>query len=86
MRLIDADRLLKHTKFYNLKNGNKAIDEIDILHAPTVQAIPLDKVKQAIQEMDDLANHKIKPVSCDQSVAIEMCINIIKRLIIESEE
>lgn len=40
-RLIDADRLLKRTKFYNLPNGNKAIDEIDILHAPTVQAIPI---------------------------------------------
>ena len=41
MRLIDADRLLKHTKFYNLKNGNRAIDEIDILHAQTVKAIPI---------------------------------------------
>ena len=40
-RLIDADRLLKHTKFYDLPNGNRAIDEIDILHAPTVQAIPI---------------------------------------------
>lgn len=47
MRLIDADRLLQHTKFYNLKNRNRAIDEIDILHAPTVEAIPLDEVKQA---------------------------------------
>lgn len=41
MRLIDADRLLQRTKFYNLKNGNRAIDEIDILHAQTIQAIPI---------------------------------------------
>lgn len=41
MRLIDADRLLQCTKFYNLKNGNRAIDEIDILHAQTVKAIPI---------------------------------------------
>ena len=53
MKLIDADRLLQHTKFYNLKNGNRAIDEIDILHAPTVNAISLDKVKQAKEEMKE---------------------------------
>ena len=41
MSLIDADRLLQRTKFYNLKNGNRAIDEVDILHAPPVQAIPI---------------------------------------------
>lgn len=51
MRLIDADRLLQRAKFYNLKNGNRAIDEIDILHAPTVNAISLDKVKQAREEI-----------------------------------
>lgn len=53
-RLIDADRLLKRTKFYNLPNGNRAIDEIDILHAPTVNAIPLDKVKQTREEIKNI--------------------------------
>lgn len=52
MRLIDADRLLQRTKFYNLKNGNRAIDEIDILHAPTVKAIPIAKVKQAREKIE----------------------------------
>ena len=86
MRLIDADSLIDelarepmNTRTYSRASGL-------ILEEPTVQAIPLDKVKQAIQVMDNLANHKIKPISFDQSVAIEMCINIIKRLIIESEE
>ena len=85
-RLIDADRLLKRTKFYDLPNGNRAIDEIDILHAPTVQAIPLDKVKQAREEMDKLASHKVRPISFDQSVAIDMCIGILDKLIEESEK
>lgn len=56
-RLIDADRLLKRTKFYDLPNGNRAIDEIDILHAPTVQAIPLDEVKQTREDMCMLSKH-----------------------------
>lgn len=47
-------------------------------------AIPLDKVKDAIQEMDDLASHKVRPISFDQAVAIDMCIDIVKKLI-ESE-
>lgn len=55
----------------------------DDLYVP--KSISIERIKQAIQEMDDLANHKIKPISFDQSIAIEMCINIIKRLIIESE-
>ena len=35
-RLIDADRLIRKSKPYHLKNGFDAIPEIDIKHAPTV--------------------------------------------------
>lgn len=55
----------------------------DDLYVP--KSISVERIKQAIQVMDDLANHKIKPISFDQSVAIDMCIDIIKRLIAESE-
>jgi hypothetical protein len=45
----------------------------------------LDKVKQAREEMKKLANHKVRPISCEQEVAVEMCIAILDKLI-ESEE
>lgn len=48
------------------------------------KAIPLDKVKQAREEMDKLASHKVRPISFDQAVAIDMCIGILDKLI-ESE-
>ena len=50
-----------------------------------VKAIPLDKVKKAREEMDKLASHKVRPISFDQAVAIDMCIVILDKLI-ESEE
>ena len=86
MRLIDADSLIDELAREPMNTRTYSRASELILEEPTVKAIPLDKVKQAIQEMDDLANHKIKPVSFDQSVAIDVCIYIIKRLIIESEE
>jgi uncharacterized protein (UPF0371 family) len=81
MRLIDADKLLKYTKFYNLKNGNRAIDEIDILHAPTVKAIPLEKVKQAVEEIQ-----KLRGCSCSCSDGIIDDVEDILDKLIESEE
>ena len=46
----------------------------------------VDKVKQAREEMNKLASHKVRPISFDQAVAIDMCIAIIDKLIAESEE
>ena len=45
--------------------------------------VSLTKVKQARKEMDDLASHKVRPISFEQSVAIDMCINILDKLIEE---
>lgn len=44
-----------------------------------------EKIDKAIEEMNRLADHKIRPISFDQSVAIDMCIDILKKYI-ESEE
>lgn len=47
MRLIDADRLLTNrikSAYYHLPNGDIAIPIIDIEHAPTIEAVPLDKL------------------------------------------
>ena len=46
----------------------------------------LDKVKQAREEMDKLASHKVRPISFDQAVAIDMCIKILDELIKEVED
>ena len=87
MRLIDADRLLKITKFYNLKNGNRAIDEIDILHAPTVQAIPLDKIKQAREEIQKLVDMCGSDTVADLNMksGLGLALEKIDKLIAESE-
>jgi hypothetical protein len=45
-----------------------------------IKAIPLEKIKQARKEMDDLASHKVRPISFDQAVAIDMCIKILDKL------
>lgn len=86
MKLIDADRLLQHTKFYNLKNGNRTIDEVDILHAQTVNAIPLDKVKQAKKEIESLSQYGAK-FSDEFATLIDRkdVLEIINKLI-ESED
>lgn len=36
-------------------------------------------ISKAIEEMEDLANHKIRPISFDQAVAVDMCLEILKR-------
>ena len=36
-------------------------------------------VAKAIEEMDKLASHKVMPISFDQAVAIDMCIEILKK-------
>lgn len=60
---------------------HKELDKI-----PSVKAIPLEKVKQAREEMDKLASHKVRPISFEQAVAIDMCIKILDKLIEEVEE
>ena len=49
----------------------KALEQEDVL----------DKIRA---EMDDLASHKIHPISFDQAVAVDMCINIIDKYKAES--
>lgn len=54
MRLINADRLTRPEilgKYYHLPNGDTAIPIIDIKNAPTVDAVPLDKLCELLAEM-----------------------------------
>lgn len=52
-------------------------------YIPSVEAVERAKIDKALKEMDDLASHKVRPISFDQSVAVDMCINILKRNICE---
>ena len=71
--------ITKGFEYISIEDAIRVVSE-----RPTIQAIQLDKVKQAREEMDMLARHKVKPISFDQEVAIDMCIGILDKLI-ESE-
>lgn len=56
MRLIDADKLTRPeilSKYYHLPNGDIAIPIIDIKHAPTVDAVPLDELCKILADNND---------------------------------
>lgn len=78
MRLIDADKLL-HQGYDCVVDGisydscNKSMDIEDI---PTVKAIPLDRIKQAREEME-IASY---------SKGYDDVLEILDKLIAESEE
>ena len=62
MRLIDATELLKEEKmhlYYHLKNDDIAIPIIDIEHAPTVDAIPIERLEQEIDCYIDLGLNSV---------------------------
>ena len=43
-------------------------------------------IEKSIDEMDELAKHKVKPISFDQQVAIEDCIKILTKNIESCEQ
>jgi hypothetical protein len=73
--------ITKGFKYISIEEAIRVVSE-----RQTVKVIPLDKIKQAREEMNKLASHKVRPISFDQSVAIDMCIGILDKLIEESEE
>ena len=101
-RLIDADKLLEYGACPNDCNGTttcaedyehlhcpvRVFDIESINDAPTVKAIPLDKVKQAIEEIankyDDLANAWCEREEGRNEAILEV-LEILDKLIAESE-
>lgn len=43
------------------------------------EVVKKSKIDKTLKEMDDLASHKVRPISFDQAVAVDMCIGILKR-------
>lgn len=99
MRLIDADVLPEISLF-------GTTEYINVNKAPTVKAIPLDKIKKAIEQIIDekdfaYADFERYKVEClrqewedvydslpadDFRYGMERCLEILNRLIAESEE
>jgi hypothetical protein len=74
---INNDKIELVSK-YDVRKLNRLLDAKDKMW--------LVKIKKAREEMDKLASHKVRPISFDQSVAIDMCIGILDKLIEESED
>ena len=88
MRIIDADRLpysnIKTNEYGYVETTKTVVLEEDIVHAQTVQAIPLAKVKQAREEIDSIVGSKGFD-DYDYCSGLICARNILDKLI-ESEE
>ena len=82
---IDRTELETDTEWSEYEDGFVSYSQSQIQGMPKADVIERSKIDKALKEMDDLASHKVHPISFDQSVAIDMCIAIIKRNIREVE-
>lgn len=88
MKLIDKSKI----DFTTIEPYEYASEEMevvfkeDIERLPEVKAIAKSVIDDIINKLTDLADHKIKPISFDQELAINICIDIINKTIAESEE
>ena len=87
MRLIDADRLpysnIKTNEYGYVETTKTVVLEEDIVHAQTVQAIPLEKVKQARESIVYPSGEDIE--FSDYVKALNRTLQIIDNLIAEAE-
>jgi hypothetical protein len=89
MDLIDRDELELDTEWSDYCDGYISYSQSQINGEPTVQAIPLDKVKQAREEIDDLDRYFDNDYFSSNSDAMFKCsdvLAILDKLIAESEE
>lgn len=75
------NELCRLTRYRDLF-ATRTIETIEkfINEQPIANVIEIEKIDKAIKEMEELADHKIKPISFDQEVAIDMCIEILKEI------
>ena len=91
MRLIDADKLsyssIKTNKYGYVETTETVVLEEDIANAQTVKAIPLDKVKQAREEIDDLYRYYDNDYNTSDGEPMFKCSEVFEILdkLIESE-
>jgi hypothetical protein len=89
MDLIDRNELEPDTEWSDYYDGYMSYSQSQINGAPTVKAIPLDKVKQAREEITkqfvDLQDGSEEWRSYVNETVLE-CVEIMDKLIAESEE
>lgn len=75
------NELCRLTRYRDLF-ATRTIETIEkfINEQPIANVIEIEKIDKAIKEIEELADHKIKPISFDQEVAIDMCIEILKEI------
>lgn len=78
-RYIDADTASKYMP-YSCADVWHMLSNI-----PPADVIEREKINKAIEEMDKLASFKIMAISFDQSLAVRMCIKILKGIIGENK-
>lgn len=83
---IDREKLLEELKEsakYHAGNSREESllyrDRTIIREQPTADVIERKKIDTAIKEMEKLAAHKVRLISFEQSMAIDICIDILKR-------
>lgn len=88
MKLIDKSKIDFTTiePYEYASEETEVVFKEDIERLPEVKAIAKPVIDDIINKLTDLADHKIKPISFDQELAINICIDIINKTIAESEE
>jgi len=88
MRLIDADELELDTEWSEYYDGFTSYSQSQINEAEEVKAIPLDKVKQAREEMENEVFDSLDDDGSDWFTAdkVSECMAILDRLIMEETE
>jgi len=88
MKLIDADELELDTEWSDYYDGFTSYSQSQINEAEEVKAIPLDKVKQAREEMENEVFDSLDDDGSDWFTAdkVSECMAILDRLIMEETE
>lgn len=87
-RLIDADELELDAEWSDYYDGFTSYSQSQINETEEVKAIPLEKIKQAREEMEGKL-YKGTPQTTGftwQNLGVNMCLEILDKLIEEVEE
>lgn len=87
MRLIDADKLELDTEWSDYYDDYMSYSQSQIKSAPTVKAIPLDKVKQVGKEIQEAIDKCGKDTMTDiyLKIGLDLALTILNSMI-ESEK
>lgn len=87
-RLIDADKLEPDTEWNDYDDDFMSYSQSQIRNAEKVQAIPLDRVKKAGEEIQKIIDKNSNETMTDiyLGIGLDLALTILNELITESEE